>query len=218
MRSWSELLFLLIAFALIGCESSEKAGTGGDLTAAGLTDDGWLYFEAGYYATALDQFESAQEIDATHGPAHTGEGWARLMLAEALTEIDLAHACFGAALSNGETGAEVYGGRAALWLAADFGSQTLSSAIEDAQAARSADPAFIFDHLPSFDLTDLWRIEAYAEAASGDFPAALAAADAVIASGIDPLDRGTWVVGAASYEVFEEAVLAHLMRLSEENL
>lgn len=217
LREMPGRLAILLALVLSGCTSGDEVAGGEDPSAADLTIEGWACFDAASYAAALERFEAAQLKDGSYGSAHTGEGWARLMLAETLSEIDLARASFSAALLYGETGAEVYGGRAALGLAADFGTLTLATAISDAQAARTAEPAFVFAHLPSFDSADLWRIEAYAQAAAGDFAAALTAADAVSPSGIEQLQRSTWVVDEVPYAAFAEAVMAHLVRISEEN-
>lgn len=207
----SVVLVTLLAFG--GCGGGGDDGpTNPPSTAAGLTASGWTAYEAGDLAGALTDFNDAIDLDAAYGPAHVGQGWARLGLATSVPNMAAAAASFTAALGAGASGAEVRAGRAAAYLGA--GGTSLASAVVDAVAARQQSPSFQFAHRATFDVRDLRLIEAFALAAQGDFTSALTAADAVVASGIVPADMSTWVVAGQPQPSFGAAVLAHLNRLS----
>lgn len=208
-------------FVLAALMSVAGCGGGGDdgptnppSTAAGLTASGWTAYEAGDLPGALADFDAAVGIDATYGPAHVGQGWARLGLATSGAAMTAAATSFTAAIAAGSTGAEVRAGRAAAYLG--MGGTSLATAIADAVGAREQSPSFQFTHRTSFDVRDLRLIEAFALVAQGDFTGALAAADAITASGIEPGDMNTWVVDGQPQPSFGAAVLAHLHRLSNQ--
>jgi hypothetical protein len=56
-------------------------GGGGPTTVPEFTDRGWQSFEGGNLTAALSDFGEAINLDASYGPAHVGQGWARLGLA-----------------------------------------------------------------------------------------------------------------------------------------
>lgn len=210
------LAALLSALVIVGC-----GGGGGDstpvtptdpTTATGFTSRGWERFEAANFSGALSDFNDAIDLDATHGPAHAGQGWARLAMATSSIAMQTAITSFGTAVANGEGGAYVVAGRAAAQLGS--GGTSLDSAVTDAQAALAADASFVFSHRTSFNAADLRLIEAFAKAAQGNFSGALVAADLVLDSGIGADNSATWQVDGTSYGTFVGAVLAHLHKLS----
>lgn len=205
---------IVVVLVLGGCGGSDDGNPSRpvELTVAELTARGWTRFTAGDFSGALTDFDTAIGRDATHGPAHVGRGWTRLQLATTTAAAADAAASFGTALGLGAAGPEVRAGRAAASLAVGGGS--LDQAIADAAAARQASPQFQFSHRPSFDHRDLWLIEAFAHAGRDDLVGALAAADAIEPSGIDPGNPATWTVGGQTYGSFGTAVLAHLHELS----
>ena len=177
------------------------------------TAEGWAAFEAGNLAVALQKFEAAIVIDPQYGPAYTGRGWAELTQATTTEAFRAAASSFDAAVQYGQTGAEVYGGRAAARLA--LGGGDLGGAIQDAQAALAASPGFVFEHRNSFDARDLHLIAAFAEAGlGGAFTEARDDGDQVQASGIRLGEPQTWTVDGVGYPTFETAVLAWLQKLS----
>jgi len=181
-------------------------------TAAEYTNLGWQRFEAANFNDAMGDFNSAIQLDATYGEAHTGQGWTRLALATSPVSMNTAVVSFGNAIDNGEEGADVLAGRAAANLG--VGGASLDNAVDDAQAALTADAAFVFSHRTSFNALDLHLIDAFAKAARANFPEALTAADLVLDSGIEQDDAGTWVVAGTTYDSFNGAVLAHLHKVS----
>jgi hypothetical protein len=201
----------------LGCGGDEN-GTGPTpepTTAAQFTQRGWTRFEAGDLAGASSDFGEAIDLDAGYAPAYVGQGWTRLSRANTSVSMQNAVSSFDDAIALGSGGAEVRAGRAAANLGA--GGTFLAAAVADARAAWQTSSGFVFSHRTSFDVKDLHLIEAFAQAGQADFEAALAAADAVTASGIQPGDGGTWVVSGVTYVSFEGAVLAHLHRLSQEH-
>ena len=208
---------LLSAALLVGC----GGGGGGDdpvipdnpTTAAGYTTRGWERFEDDDLSGALSDFNDALGLDAGHGPAHAGLGWVRLSQATSPLVMQTAVAAFTSAVNAGETGAYVRAGRAAANLGS--GATYLAAAVTDAQAARTADPTFIFSHRVSFDLVDVRLIEAFAQAGQGNLAGAQTLADAIQASGITAGNAASWQVDGVVYDSYAGAVLAHLARLSE---
>jgi len=208
------LLFIaLAALAGHGCSKDDKSTHPSGATAAELTEQGWEAFTAGRYADALSSFDQALAKDAEHGPAQAGAGWAKLESAQSQENLRDAVSSFSAAVALGETGADVLGGRAAARLA--IGANELPGAISDAGLALSASPDFAFEHRPSFNADDLRLITAFAQAARARYAEALAAADQVAPSGIDPADAATWVIGGEVLGTFAQAVLAYLSELSD---
>lgn len=205
---------LLVALLGAGCGQDDKSTRpGGGSTAAELTEQGWAAFTEGRYDDALDSFDQAIAKDAGHGPAYVGAGWAKLESAQSDQDLRGAVGSFGTAAVLGQTGADAIGGRAAARLA--LGAGELSGAAADAAFALNAAPAFVFEHRPSFDADDLHLIVAFAQAACARYAEALAAADLVAPSGIDPTNPGSWRVGGETYATFALAVLAHLAALSD---
>ncbi|HPF34863.1 MAG TPA: hypothetical protein P5571_13295 [Candidatus Krumholzibacteria bacterium] len=205
----------LLAFAVMaGCGGGDGGPTPPADTAASYTADGWDAFETGDYQAANTAFLAALALNGGYGPAHAGLGWTALQSARTSTAMLAAAANFTDALNNGETGAEVSAGRAAARLGA--GGVSLAGAVTDAQAARTAAPAFSFTHRAGFDVDDLRLIEAFAQIGLGNVDAALAAADLVQDSGIEAASPATWQVGTTVYGSYAAAVLAHLHALSEE--
>lgn len=208
----------LVATATLvaGCADREEIAVPTDAT--GFTDRGWDFFTDGEVAQARVDFENAIEADPTFGPAYVGLGWAKLRLATSATEMSGAVQSFDDATARGQNGAEVVAGKAAAQLGVG-GTAGLAAAVTLAQTARTQAPAFQFEHAPSFDLTDLFLIEAFARAAQGNLAQALAAADAapVADSGIAQGNPATWQVDGTTYPTFEGAALAFLHKLSEEH-
>lgn len=209
----------LAAFLLGGCNDDEENPN--PLvpdptleTAEEYTDRGWVRFEVADFSRALDDFNAAIFLDATHGPANIGQGWTRLSQANSLNSMRGAVGPFGDALENDEEGADVLAGRAAAYLGS--GNPFLGLAVDDAQAALAADEDFVFTHRPSFDAQDVRLIEAFANACQGNYSGALEAADMVLDSGILESDPDTWVVDGTTFGSFNGAVLAHLFKVSEQ--
>lgn len=207
------ILVVLAAGVGAGCGKDDPSPGSHTPTAATLTERGWDAFADGDYAQALSAFEQAIVMDAEHGPAHLGAGWAHLAGGRADEDFQAAVTRFDSAAHLGETGAEMLGGRAAAHLA--LGGDALPAAAADAAAAWGASPDFIFAQWPSFDAADLHLIAAFAEVARARYAEALAVADEVAPSGIDAADPGTWVVGTETCATFARAVLARLEELSE---
>ena len=218
MRSMTPLFTVtaLVALAVIasGCGGGGDGGTNPppDPTAAELTAAGWTAFEAADLSGAATQFDAAVAADANFAAGHLGRGWTRLGLATTASAMQTAASSFTTALGLGASVAETRAGRAAAYLGA--GGAALSQAIADAQAARSASSQFVFSHRTSFNVTDLRLIEAFAQAAQGDFAAALAVADGVTSSGINAGNPASWVVQGVTYGSFTDAVMAFLQHLS----
>jgi len=209
---------LLVVLLLIGCRDDEEVGApltpSNPTTAAEFTSRGWERFEVSNFSGALNDFNDAIFLDTTYGEAHTGHGWTRLSQATSLNSMRAAVGSFGNAMANGENGADVLAGRAAANLGS--GEASLDAAVADARAALSADADYVFSHRTSFDSLDLHLIDAFANAAHGNFSDALVPADLVLESGIDEGNASTWVVDGTNYDSFTGAVLAHLHKLSEQ--
>ena len=209
---------LLAGLALLpagGCSSSGDSGPTeptGPTTAAGYTDRGWERYEAGNYDGALSDFNAAIDRDAGYGEAYAGRGWTQLARATSPSAMQTAGASFVSAATRGETGAHVEAGRAAASLGA--GGTALEAAVTQARAELQADPSFVFEHRTSINAVDVRLIEAFAQAAQGNFDAALTAADFVVDSGIDQGNPATWQVDDDVYTSYLGAVLAHLHKLS----
>ena len=210
-------LALTLSLMLAGCGGSEDTpldppGPPDPPTAADLTADGWQHFEAGDLDLALAAFDSATVLNANHGPAYVGQGWTRLSLAATDGELQAAVGSFNTAFGQGETGNDTRAGRAAARLAS--AGSDLAGAILDAEAVLDNTPVYSFSYRSSFDHRDLHLIIAFAEITLDDFEAALTAADAIQASGIDFDDSATWQVDGATYLSFVAAVLAHVNKLA----
>ncbi|MCK4305493.1 MAG: hypothetical protein KAY24_14750 [Candidatus Eisenbacteria sp.] len=216
-RFWAVYLGAGLAslFLLVGCSEDDPAGPDPRSTAAELTEQGWTQFEQGDLAGALSSFDDAIEVYSSYGPAYVGQGWTYLAQGASNSDFESALSSYDTAISEGEEGAEILGGRAAANLALS-GESSLDAAVTDAQSARVWDSNFIFEHRTSFNASDLFLIESFALAAQGYFPAALAAADSVETSGIQEASSATWVVDSQEFTSFAEAVLAHLMKVSEQ--
>lgn len=207
---------LLTVLVLAGCGGGDDGDGPTDPTnntPVEFTSAGWAEFRAGRWPDAMANFEDALALNAAYGPARVGLGWTRLQMATSAAAMLTAAGEFDAAATAGETGADMYAGRAAARLGA--GGASLTGAISDAQAALAADPSFTFAHRTSVTAADLHLIVAFARAAQGDLAGALAAGDQVTASGIVENQPQTWVVGATSYPTFASAVLAHLHAIAE---
>lgn len=207
---------VLAALLLSGCrgdddDSSPLTPTTPD-TAAAYTIRGWERFGAANFSDALADFNAAIQLDPTFGEAHTGQGWTRLSLATSAVSMNTAVVSFGNAIDNGEDGADVLAGRAAANLG--VGGSSLGAAVDDTQAALTADPSYVFSHRTSFNALDLHLIDAFAKATLANFSEALTAADLVLASGIERENASTWVVDGTTYDSFNGAVLAHLHKVS----
>lgn len=205
------LAFFLAAFAE-GCSDRERLSEPDDHTASEWTELAWTDFEQGNYSRALTRFDAAIAEDAAYGPAYTGQGWARLARGISPNDFAQALASFDGAVARQQTGPDVPAGRAATHLA--IGGGNLATSILDAQNTRVMSPQFVFAHRTTYDINDLHLIEAFAKAAQADWAGALASADAVLASGIQQGNPGTYVVDGTTYTTFEGAVLAHLNKLS----
>lgn len=197
-----------------GCGSDDNTTQPPGDTAVSLTQSGWTLFEEGNDAEALEEFDAAIAIDPDHGPAYIGQGWSRLNVSVNSTGLVGALTSFDRALTLQQSGAEVRAGRAATLLA--IGGASLDGAITDARAARTQAPAFVFSHRTTFTAVDLLLVEAFALAGQAKFAESLAVADVVAPSGIVQGEPATWVVGSTTYDSFEEAALAYLHRLSNE--
>jgi tetratricopeptide (TPR) repeat protein len=211
MRSAFPLLpgFLLITL-LAGCGGDGDGSTKPTTSASEYTSQGWTIFEQGNYSDALSRFSSAISADASYGPAYVGQGWCHLMLGgfnNALTS-------FNNAISRGATGADAYGGKAAA--AVGLGMSYLPDVVSAAQTARTQTPGFVFDHRTTFNTNDLYLLEAYAQAGLAQFESAIAAANVIAPSGIISSNSATWVVDGITYSTFGNAVLAYLMKMSEQ--
>lgn len=208
------MLAFFIALLISGCSSSDGDGPSDPPagTPTALTESGWGEFTAGNWAEAVADFEAAIAQDPTHGEAYVGLGWARMQLASSTEAMLAAVADFDGAIAAGQTSAELYAGRAAAHLGT--GGSSFAGAASDAAAALAADSTFTFSHRPSFDVTDLRLIIAFTHVAQGDLEGALAAADEIEDSGIEPGQPATWVVGGTTFPSYEAAVLAQLQALS----
>ncbi len=207
-------LAMMLSLTLAGCGGSDETPVNppSPPTAADLTAEGWQHFEAGDLDLALAAFDSATVLNANHGPAYVGQGWTRLSLAATDGELQAAVGSFDTAFGQGETGNDTRAGRAAARLAS--AGSALASAIVDAEAVLADTPVYSFGYRSSFDHRDLHLIIAFAEVTLDDFAAALTAADAIQASGIDFDDSATWQVDSTTYLSFVAAVLAHVNKLA----
>lgn len=215
--TWRPCLLALGLFMAVGCGGGDDGPSGPTEptdTAVTRTAAGWAHFEAGRWDDAVAEFQAALALDPTHGPAHGGLGWARLQLALTPVAMEAASTHFSAAIASGEAGADVLAGRASARLGA--GGLSLPGAVSDAVAALESSPLFQFARRSSFDVRDLRLLVAAAWLAQGDLDAALAMADQISASGIDPQQSSTWQVGGVTLPTYAAAVLAHLHALSEE--
>lgn len=216
--AWAVFLVLCLLCIVLsaGCGGDEDDPTPiapiGPTTAVEYTERGWEWFEAAEFNDALADFKKAINLDVNFGEAYTGKGWTLLAQAVSTTDMQGAVGSFDNAINNGEAGADVLAGLAAANLGA--GGTSLEAAIADAEAALALDPSFIFTHRESFSAADLRLIVAFAWAAKGEFPLALAASDPVLDSGIQEEIATTWSVDGITYESFTGAVLAQLHKLS----
>lgn len=223
MRRGSHSIRFLLAMAVTvvatvggGCSSDDSTPTQptGPSGASGYTERGWERYESGDFDGALSDFAAALDRDATYGEAYAGRGWTQLAQATSVSAMQAAGNSFVSAESNGDSGAYVQVGRAA----ASLGSAgtMLATAVTQARAALETDPGFVFEHRTSITAIDVRLIEAFAQAAQGNFDAALIAADQVSDSGIDASQSATWQVGDEVYASYVGAVLAHLHALSQQ--
>lgn len=213
---WRPSLLALSLLMVAGCGGDD--GPSGPTepidTAPTRTAAGWAHFEAGRWDDAATEFQAALSLDPLHGPAHGGLGWARVQLALTPTAMEMASTHFSSAIAVGEAGGDVLAGRAAARLGA--GGASLPGVVADATAALEESPLFQFARRPSIDARDLRLLLAFAWLAQGDLDAALANADQISNSGIDPLQSSTWQVDGVTLPTYAAAVLARLHALSEE--
>ncbi|MBU1700447.1 MAG: hypothetical protein KJ970_01040 [Candidatus Eisenbacteria bacterium] len=196
---------------LTGCGGDDGGGpTEPGTSASEYTSQGWTIFEQGNYSDALARFSSAISKDASYGPAYVGQGWSHLML----SSFGSASSSFNNAIAHGATGADAYGGKGATLLGLQ--SADLAQAVSAAQTARAHSPSFVFDHRTSFNVNDLYLVEGCAFAGQALYNSALVAANAIAPSGIVSTNSSTWMVNGVTYSTYAKAVLAYLMKMSEQ--
>lgn len=206
----------LVAAALsVGCSSRERVTPPDDLTPRQLVDRGWTAFQRGDFDNALADFTQATQDSASFGDAFVGLGWTRLNRAGSASDEAAAVTAFDTALNLGANVAETRSGRAAANLGA--GTSGYASAITDAQAARTANPSFVFAHRTSFEAKDLLLEEAFALAGQGQLQNAIGIADQIATSGIQAGNQATWTVDGTTYPSFPTAVLGYLQKLSNQH-
>ncbi len=214
MRKLPVLMMMIPFLVLGGCGGGEGGGPVEPQpldTPEAYVGRGWERFEGGDSSGAQADFQAALDLDENHGPALAGYGWAMLVAAPSDISMQSALDSFDAALARGETASYVTAGRAAARLALG----QWSGASGDGAAVLQGEPGFIFQHRTSFTGVDLLLVMAFAQAASGDVEQALATANTIQQSGIDPGQSATWTVGGIAYPSYAGAVLAHLALLSE---
>ncbi len=222
VRGTRGFAFPLLAVALVvgsflaGCGERERVTSSEPTDAPGFVDRGWSSFSGGDFEDALADFTQAIGLDPNLGEAYVGQGWSRLKGTPSSTNLTNAILSFQDAQSRGENGAEVRGGIAAAQLGLGA-SANLNLAISEAQAARTADAAFQFEHFTSFDIKDLWLIEVFARAAQGNLTSAVQLGNNVDPTTLDSGNPSTWVVDGTTFSTFEGAALAYLHGLSEDH-
>jgi len=205
---------LLIGTGLFGCgEDPTEVVDPPPATASEFTSRGWTQFEQGNLVNALADFDEALSLDENFIPAFVGQGWAKLGLAVSAASLQSAVESFNFAVAGGDSSAVVRAGRASANLGIGF--DALDEAITDAQAALLAEPGFVFSHRTTFGANDLHLIEAFAQAALGEFAAALTAADQIAGSGVEADNSNTWMVDGVTYSSFDRTVLAYLHKMSD---
>jgi tetratricopeptide (TPR) repeat protein len=210
-RSLGSIVAIALALLCATC-ADERATRPSGVTVQAWTEAGWAAFERGDEAEALNLFSRALAVDGAYAPALTGAGWSGLVTSLDPEGFSLALARFRAALQASPSDSMAAAGRAAVLLA--LGADSLASAAAAASDALRMAPHFVFSHRPSFTSRDLDLIEATAQAARGDFAAALQAIDPEGASGIREDQSATWRVNGAVLRSFPEAVLAEVAEVA----
>lgn len=210
--NWCGRVAVAIILVVVACGEDDTITVPPEKTVEELTATGWTEYSRGNLDEASTLFSEAILKDPDHVDAYLGDGWCRLGLAtesnDFLTSLDR----FNAVLSRTSSASEAHAGRAVVLLA--LGPDSLDAAIQAARTTLVLSPYFVLPHTPGFDFNDLLLVEAFAQVAQGLFTEALVAADRVEESGIREDGPETWVVDGVLLSSFNDAVLGHLLKLS----
>jgi tetratricopeptide (TPR) repeat protein len=138
---------------LAGCGGGGGGG-GPTETAADLTAQGWVMYEAGNFSGAVGKFIRATQLDANYADAYNGLGWSYGKLDSLARAVE----DFRQAILKGMTTADPYAGRAPAYR--DVNPPKYRRAIVVADSALAKSPAYVFSHHAAFDYRDLHLINA----------------------------------------------------------
>lgn len=178
-------------------------------SAADVTYEGWLAFEADDYTSARTLFEEALTIGPTYADAMSGLGWTDLREGS----LSSAASNFSDAISAGMTTQDAKVG--GLAVNKELPGQ-LSYAATLGSSALSAAPNYIFahDNTVTADLVRVMLAQVDFRLGSASFTSAQSLADAVLvnqgmsASGLSAGNSATWVVDGETYPSYAGALLA----------
>ncbi|MCH7818507.1 MAG: hypothetical protein IIB40_03010 [Candidatus Marinimicrobia bacterium] len=199
------IILIIVTLSFFSCEDNGEEPEV-IVTAEELIIAGWVNFETGEYAIAIEDFNSALSIDASASEAYSGIGWSRIRL----EMIDDAQTSFLAALDGNYAGEETFAGLAAISLV----KEKYTAAIGYAESILNIDPEWIFEHDNTIDYKDVWLIVATAYFHEGNFTeveAAILKIDSTYS--ILENDSATWIVDGKSYLTYREALAAYLQSL-----
>lgn len=160
-------LLLVLTLLIGGCGGG---GSGPEKpTAASLTREGWIAFEAADYATASARFADALALDPEYTEAFVGQGW----VAVRDRELDVAEDRFDQALLRSAQAADATAGQVLVAVGRDDpGSVRARGA---ALLARNA--AYVFSHDRTYSASDVRWFMARAALDMADYAAVVAELD-----------------------------------------
>ncbi len=143
---------MISCLIFVGCAGKDDPVGLGDLTPAEQVDQGWTYYEDRDYSSALQEFVSATEREASLADAWNGKGWTLGKLAGRLPE---APACFGRALQIDTTSYDAIGGWAFAVYQLGNGESDWRSAIDKSDSLLHRRPGWRFLHEPTLNEYDV---------------------------------------------------------------
>jgi tetratricopeptide (TPR) repeat protein len=217
---WAWFILLLATGLMVSScgndDEGDKGGGGGgpvepEYTAQELNEMGWASFAVGDYYDAGSYFSESVVKDATLYEAFLGLGWAQAYTGN----HDDAAATFQSLIAGGHFANDARAGLAAAALFFDP-----AGARAAAQAVLTAEPDYQFSRRTTFDYRDLSVILAEAYFMEQNYDSAQDTIDAVAQaeglppSGLDPAHSETWVVADVTYASYTAALAEVIGNLS----
>jgi len=203
----------ILALALIIGGCGKKKPTLQEKVAA-FNQGGWEKFEDSDYPGALSEFSSTLELDFTNAEGHVGSGWSQLLISGA----DLSDVI--SVLDSNATTDPAW--QTDAWSALATGNLTLGNYAESDSFANlviTAEPAYVFDHLPEVDWTDMLVIRGQSQFFMADYDSAWQVIQDLIPGSdfelIDQADSTTWVIAGKTYALFGQLLADILWAFTE---